>query len=197
MGTVSVERRARLEVTYPRGGRPGHDTTSHAQASEALALAVALLQAARMISVQRILVPLDHSPGLDTILGYACAVARGMNASLTLLHVYEPPNEMVGVVPGATVSGELAADRRAGAALLDQAIETLRGNGVAPVDTILERSSPARQAILDHAQRGGFDLIVMGTHGRKGMARLVMGSVAESVLRDATCPVLTIHLPHE
>lgn len=166
-------------------------------ASEALALAVALLQAAPMTSVQRILVPLDHSPGLDTILGYACAVARGMNASLTLLHVYEPPNEMVGVVPGATVSGELAADRRTGAALLDHAVEILRDHGIAPVDTILERSSPAREAILDHARRSGFDLIIMGTHGRKGVARLVMGSVAESVIRDATCPVLTVHLPDE
>ncbi len=150
-----------------------------------------------MTSVQHILVPLDHSSGLDTILGYACAVARGMNASLTLLHVYEPPNEMVGIVPGATVSGELDADRRSGTALLDQAVGILRDHGITPVDTILERSSPAREAIVDHARRGGFDLIIMGTHARKGVARLILGSVAESVIRDATCPVLTIHLPHE
>lgn len=150
-----------------------------------------------MAQVQRILVPLDHSPGLSSILDYACSIARGMGASLTLLHVYEPPNEMVGIVPGATVSGELAAERRTGTALLDEALEILRSNGTTPVDTILERASPTSGAIIGHAQRGGFDMIIMGTHARKGMSRLIMGSIAESVIRDAPCPVLTIHLPHE
>lgn len=149
-----------------------------------------------MIKVQRILVPLDHSPGLASILDYACAIARGMGAQLTLLHVYEPPNEMVGIVPGATVSGEIAAEHRTGTKLLDEAVEIVRANGIAPVDTVLERASPTSQAIVGHAQRGGFDLIIMGTHARKGVSRLVLGSVAESVIRDAPCPVLTIHLPH-
>lgn len=150
-----------------------------------------------MTKVQRILVPLDHSPGLPSILDYASAIARGVGASLTLLHVYEPPNEMVGIVPGATVSGEIAIERRTGTMLLDEALEILRSSGIAPVDTILERASPTSQAIVGHAQRGGFDLIIMGTHARKGVSRLVMGSIAESVIRGATCPVLTIHLPHE
>ncbi|HEX7837628.1 MAG TPA: universal stress protein [Kofleriaceae bacterium] len=150
-----------------------------------------------MTKVQRILVPLDHSPGLSRVLDYAGAIARGMGAQLTLLHVYEPPNEMIGIVPGATVGGEIAAERRTGATLLEEAVEILRADGIAPADTLLERASPTSQAIIDRAQRGGFDLIIMGTHARKGVSRLVLGSIAESVLRDAPCPVLTIHLPHE
>lgn len=147
--------------------------------------------------VERILVPLDHSPGGHAILDYACAVARGLGASLTLLHVHEPPNEMIGLVPGATVGGELAAEHAAGVALLDRALAILQAHGIEPLDRIVERAASASDAILSHARRGAFDLIVMGTHGRKGLSRLVMGSVAEQVLRDAPCPVLTVHLPHE
>src|ERR1051326_1969289 len=63
-------------------------------------------------NVERILVALDHSPGLEAIVDYACAIARGLGATVSLLHVYEPPNEMVGVVPGATVGGEAAAEQQ-------------------------------------------------------------------------------------
>jgi len=147
--------------------------------------------------VERILVALDHSPVGHAILDYASAVARGLGASLTLLNVHEPPNEMIGVVSGATVGGELVAEHAAGVALLDRALAILAAQGIEPIDRIVERAPSASDAILTHARRGAFDLIVMGTHGRKGLSRLVMGSVAEAVLRDAPCPVLTVHLPHE
>ena len=150
------------------------------------------------MKLERILVPLDHSPGFEAVTDCACAVARGSGASsITLIHVYEPPNEMVGLVPGATVSGELAAEHAAGASILDRASAMIRANGFTAVDQILERSTSASQAIVSHARAGGFDLIVMGTHARKGVSRLVMGSVAEQVVRSAPCPVLTVHLPHE
>jgi nucleotide-binding universal stress UspA family protein len=145
--------------------------------------------------IERILVPLDHSPGGDAILDYACAVARGTNASITLLHVHDPPNEMIGMVPGATVEGETIAEHAAGVALLDRAVELLRGHGITPLDRIVERAASPSDAIVSHARRGAYDLVVMGTHGRKGLSRLVIGSVAEHVLRDAPCPVLTVHLP--
>ncbi|HUJ62249.1 MAG TPA: universal stress protein [Kofleriaceae bacterium] len=146
------------------------------------------------MELKRILVPVDHSPGSDGIVEYACMVARGMTASLTFMHVYEPPNELVGLVPHATVSGELAAERAAGGEVLERAIAISRASGVAPVDTVLERGSPAYRAIVAHARQGKFDLIVMGTHGRSGLSRWVMGSVAEQVLRHAPCPVLLVHL---
>jgi universal stress protein A len=146
------------------------------------------------IQVNRILVPLDHSAGSAPIVEYACAVARGLGASLTFLHVYDPPNEMIGMVPGVTVAGEAAAECDAGVILLDRASEFARANGFTNIDRIVERGAPASQAITAHARDGKFDLIVMGTHGRSGVSRLVMGSVAEQTLRTAPCPVLTVHL---
>ncbi len=143
--------------------------------------------------MERILVPLDHSSASYGVVEYACVIARGMAASLTFMHVYEPPNAMVGVIPGATVGGELDAQHAAGEALLASALSTSRGNGIAS-DRILERATPADEAIVAEARRGKFDLIVMGTHARSGMSRWVMGSVAEQVLRSAPCPVLLVHL---
>lgn len=149
-----------------------------------------------MTQVRRILVPLDHSPGLEAILEYACIVARGVGASVTLLHVYVPPGAMVGIVPGATPERELIADHAAAARLLDRAAEIARSHGLPVVDRIIERASPTSRAIVDQAQQGKFDLIVMGTHARGRLARLVMGSTAENVLLGAPCPVLMVHLPH-
>jgi nucleotide-binding universal stress UspA family protein len=59
---------------------------------------------------------------------------------------------------------------------------------------VVEEGSPAPE-IISLSQGGGFDMIVMGTHGRSGLQHVLMGSVAEAVVRRALCPVLTIHLP--
>ena len=149
-------------------------------------------------TLERILVPLDHSAGLELVVEYACVVAKAIGGSLTLMHVYEPPNEMVGIVPGGTtVMTEVAAEEKAGEGVLERATAIARAAGIATVDRILERAGPAHHAILAHARAGRFDLIVMGTHGRRGVSRLLLGSVAEQVLRSAPCPVLMVHLPHE
>jgi nucleotide-binding universal stress UspA family protein len=146
------------------------------------------------IQVHRILVPLDHSSGSDAVVEYACAVARGLGSTLTLMHVYDPPNEMIGIVPGATVGGETAAEHDAGIALLDHAAMIVRANGFKTVERIIERASSSSHAIVTHARTGAFDLIVMGTHGRSGFKHLVMGSVAEQVIRTTSCPMLLVHL---
>jgi len=145
--------------------------------------------------VERILVPLDHSPGSDAIVESACAVARGLGAELTLMHVYEPPNEVVGMVSGATVGGELAAEHAAGAALLDRAAAILRTHQIGSSGRILERAASPSEAIAHHAQADKFDLIVMGTHARGGVARWALGSVADQVLHASPCPLLLVHLP--
>ncbi len=155
-----------------------------------------MTHAARVQHVERILVPLDHSAGTDAIVDFAAVIARGMGSKITLLHVYEPPNEMVGVVPGATVTGEVAAEQDAGAALLDRAETRVRAAGIA-VDRLVERAAPAAAAIVHHAARGSYDLVVMGTHGRRGVERLLLGSTAEHVMRDAPCPVVAVHLPRD
>ncbi|HEY3805217.1 MAG TPA: universal stress protein [Kofleriaceae bacterium] len=144
--------------------------------------------------MKRILVPVDHSRGSDAIVEYACAVARGLAADLTLLHIYDPPNAAIALVPGATVAGEDAADRQAGTTLLERCAAIATANGFDHVDRIVERADSPSRAIIAQARAGKFDLIVMGTHTRSGMSRLLMGSVAQDVLRGTTCPVLLVHL---
>lgn len=140
----------------------------------------------------RILVPLAHAASNARVLELAATMANGIKATITLLHVYEPPNGMIGIVPGATVEGELEAERAVGEQLLASAQSTLKRAGVAQVTSLLEHAPSAHYAIVMHART--YDLIVMGTHGRRGLQHAVLGSVAEQVLRDAPCPVLTIHL---
>ncbi len=140
----------------------------------------------------RILVPPSHAASNAKVLDLAATMANGMRASVTLLHVYEPPNAMVGIVPGATVEGEAQAERVVGEQLLASAQAALKRAGVAQVTPLLEHAPSAHVAIVMHART--CDLIVMGTHGRRGLEHAVFGSVAEHVIRDAPCPVLTIHL---
>jgi nucleotide-binding universal stress UspA family protein len=140
----------------------------------------------------RILVPLEHSPGNARVLQLAAAMASAMQASITLLHVYDPPNAMVGIVPGASVEDELAADRASGEQLVEGARAVLAGVGFPSVDVVLERQPSVASAILGEARR--FDMIVMGTHGRRGFDRALLGSIAEHVIRSAPCPVVTVHL---
>jgi nucleotide-binding universal stress UspA family protein len=87
--------------------------------------------------MKRILVPVDHSRGSDAIVEYACAVARGLAADLTLLHIYDPPNAAIALVPGATVAGEDAADRQAGTTLLERCAAIATANGFDHVDRMM------------------------------------------------------------
>jgi nucleotide-binding universal stress UspA family protein len=132
----------------------------------------------------RILVPTDFSAPSDAALEYARLFARAWGGALHLLHVtgehLTPPHE------GGDRNAEPAAMRQIRDRLTDddrQRRLTIR---------VVERSAPA-EAILRYAPSAEIDLIVMGTHGRSGVAHLLMGSVAEKVLRSAQCPVLTVH----
>ena len=86
--------------------------------------------------------------------------------------------------------------RSAGEALLQQARQRVEQQGV-PVDTVLIENMDARvaQLVVEHAQAWGADLIVLGTHGRRGLARVFMGSDAEQIARTAPVPVLLVRLP--
>ena len=84
--------------------------------------------------------------------------------------------------------------RSASATCVHGVMPLMSGAGAVSSDTrVLEGFSA--DEIVDHARDEGFDLIVMGTHGRRGLAHVVLGSVAERVLRSACCPVLTVRLP--
>jgi nucleotide-binding universal stress UspA family protein len=142
-----------------------------------------------MSRFQTILHPTDFSPGSAAAFGYACQLARDYDARLIVLHAFGP------VVPmgdeGILVSDNVD-DLRASARKQLDAIRP--PNPTVRLESVV-RDGPSTQAILDAAKEFRADLIVMGTHGRTGFRRLVLGSVIEEVLRKAPCPVLTVKAP--
>jgi len=140
------------------------------------------------MNVKKILFPTDFSPASEAAFGYATSLARATDATLLILHVEEP------VVPYG--AGEvLMTDAPTEGAR--QKLETVVPNDRSvKVEHRLVLGSPADQ-IVRIAEDDNVKLIVMGTHGRSGLSRLIMGSVAEEVVRRAVCPVLTLKQPHE
>jgi nucleotide-binding universal stress UspA family protein len=134
----------------------------------------------------RILVPFDFSPASDEALNFARLFARTWDSELHLLHV---------------TGGRLTPPHGPDAAHAEPAAMLQIRDRFAGKDRprrlkirVVERASPP-DAILSYARSAAADLIVMGTHGRTGVAHLVMGSVAETVVRKAPCPVLTVQRP--
>ena len=146
-----------------------------------------------MIALKRILVPTDFSETSEAALKYGVALARAFKGQLYLLHVPEhrggaPEADPIGLVGETT---QTAAHERLVALLTEQEIQELRP------ERVLQGGKPDH-AIVQYAKEHEIDLIVMGTHGREGVARVLIGSVAEKVVRRAPCPVLTVHHPeHE
>ena len=145
------------------------------------------------IAISHILVPVDFSPHSLLSLEYASALASRFGASLELLHIVEDP-----ATAGAwAAEGAVLDVAEIRAALVDEAerrlaeyrnqLEQLN----VPIVTTVRIGPPAR-AIVDYAQAAGMDLIVVGTHGRSGFAHMFLGSVAERVVRHASCPVVTV-----
>ena len=145
-----------------------------------------------MLRIRNVLTPFDFSESSAGALKLAAALADDYGARLTLLHVAAaPPVGMIGEIPvamSANESAEYMAELR----------RRLREVEVEPVavavDRVLVEGDPATE-ILAAAERIGADLIVLGTHGRTGISRLLMGSVAEHVVRRATVPVMLAKAP--
>jgi nucleotide-binding universal stress UspA family protein len=141
-----------------------------------------------MLVLKTILHPTDFSPQSEHAFHLACSVARDHGGRLILLHVAPSPEVIMGefgMAPPATNDDEVLHRR------LNQI--QLAGPTI-PVDRKVVHGDPADQ-ILAVARASKCDLIVMGTHGRTGLGRLLMGSVAEQVMRKAPCPVLTVKSP--
>ncbi len=139
-----------------------------------------------MQQIQRILYPTDFSERATAAFPLACALARDHGAQLLVLHV-KPPVVIVGVL----VAPEPPELRQQ----LHEQLNRLRpADPNVRVEHQLLEGEPARE-ILRLAREANCDLIVMGTHGRTGLPRLLLGSVAEEVMRKAACPVLTVKVP--
>lgn len=140
---------------------------------------------------QRILAPVDGSPGSLRSLDEAARLARATGAKLNVMHVV---NEIV-VDPSYSEAlyFEVERLRKAGFAILDAAQASARQQGVEAEAKLSETlGGRAADAILEHAAKWGADVIVMGTHGRRGLRRLAMGSDAEFVVRRSPVPVLIV-----
>jgi len=143
--------------------------------------------------IKRIVVPVDFSDDSLKALAYARDIAKAFGAELLLLYVVEPvyyatPADMYVTTPNMTML--LDEQRQIGAKQLGKLIADLGKKGQR-VRGMVKTGSPA-QVIADTAKSTHADLIVMATHGRSGLAHIIMGSVSEKVVRHASCPVLTV-----
>jgi glycine betaine transporter len=144
-------------------------------------------------AVTRILVPVDFSPHSERAVQYAATLADRLGASLKLIHVVEDPyasgawSSEVFTPNIPELLDTLIADSRRRLAALKEVL--VRDGQRAEIEVIKGNSA---DSIVEHAKEGRFDLIVMGTHGRRGVAHAILGSVAERVVRTAGCPVLTV-----
>jgi nucleotide-binding universal stress UspA family protein len=133
-----------------------------------------------MIHVKKILYPTDFSSYSNQAYLHAVALAENHGASLTIVYVFAPGADD-------TANG----DRRFWRNQLEQIRPT---NPNIPVHHVFLEGDPAGE-IVRYARDTSIDVIVLGTHGRTGVERLLMGSVAEKVMRDAPCSVLVVKLP--
>jgi nucleotide-binding universal stress UspA family protein len=144
---------------------------------------------------RKILVPIDFSEPARTALHYARELALQSSAELHLVHVGEDPMLLAGwpalpVDSTTEIGEEAAAIRRQLTELLTADDRTRLKSGVHVIV-----GQPTGLAISRFASEGEYELIVIGTHGRGGLTHILMGSVAEQVVRSAPCPVLTIRHP--
>ncbi len=147
--------------------------------------------AAPPIPIRHILAPVDFSsPSLDS-LEYAIQLANGLGAKVTLVHVLEPV--YYDLERGLGSIEQEARKREHWKKQLTELTDLVKSFGL-PAAFEIAGGVPS-DAILSCGVRSGCDLIVMGTHGRRGVSRIRFGSVAEAVLRRATCPVLTVKTP--
>jgi nucleotide-binding universal stress UspA family protein len=141
---------------------------------------------------KNILVPHDLSEGADEALDYACELAGRFGARVHLLNVIGVPALGVpelGVALASSVIDQLVRDNQNA---LDRVAD--RKRGTVDIGDVMLRTGDARDIINQTAKELDVDLIVMSTHGRRGVSRALLGSVTESVVRSAPCPVLTVRV---
>ena len=152
-----------------------------------------------MITLKNILVATDFSEPSEAALLYGQALARTFKATLHVLHVVDSVSSVVygaeaysASIPEMQQEIEDSARKQIADLLVDNDEDAL------PTRQVLLTSHAPASTIVEYAGQEGIDLIVTGTHGRGGVAHLLMGSVAERVVRTAPCPVLTVRHPeHE
>jgi nucleotide-binding universal stress UspA family protein len=148
-----------------------------------------------MIALKQVLVATDFGEASDAALLYGRTIAMKFGATLHVVHVADNVfthafgPESTALLPTIQTDIERAARQR-----LTELLTDSDRSGPPTKSMVLTASAPAF-AIVDYATDNDIDLIILGTHGRKGLEHVVLGSVAEKVVRMAPCPVLTVHHP--
>jgi nucleotide-binding universal stress UspA family protein len=149
-----------------------------------------------MPAPSRILVPVDLSEGSQALIDYAIQLAKPFNAALEIIHAWEPPQyvapDLLVAAPGWNSQSleQVAVD--AASKELNALVEKVANAGLPIKHRVVV--GEAASTVLRLAEEGKHDLIIMGTHGRRGLPRLLLGSVAQKIVARAHCPVLTVHL---
>jgi nucleotide-binding universal stress UspA family protein len=147
---------------------------------------------------KRILVSIDGSTTSDKGLDEAIKLAKLCGATLRLVHMVDPIPFTVGYEAlGRQTAKDIAAIEQAGQALLDAGKQRAMAAGAKSVETVLVELTTARisDRIVEQAKAWDADLIVIGTHGRRGVGRMLLGSDAEQTVRIAPVPVLLVRAP--
>jgi universal stress protein A len=146
-----------------------------------------------MMTIHNILVATDFSDTSTAALTHARELARAFNGTLHVLHVTgNVVAEAIGIEGYTTDWAALQEEVDAAARKQLEGLVTEDDRRALSAKAIVIMSNSPAQAIVSYANDAHIDLIVVGTHGRGGMAHLLMGSVAERVVRTAPCPVLTV-----
>jgi nucleotide-binding universal stress UspA family protein len=139
----------------------------------------------------RLLACVDFSPVTRDVLAHTERLARGLGAEVTLLHVAAPDPAFVGYDPGPqSVRDNVARELREEHREIEELAEALRKAGIVVLPLMVQGAAEAR--ILEHAERQHADFIVLGSHGHGALYDLLVGSVADGVLRHARVPVVMV-----
>ncbi len=146
--------------------------------------------------IKKILFATDFSEGSSNALPYAVDMAKQYGARLYLIHViYDVAKTAGWYVPHSSIDEIYADMKKAAEAELGKTfIEEMRG--FREIERVVLTGIPYEE-ITKFAEENGIDLIVLGTHGRRGIDRVLFGSTAEQVVRNASCPVLSVRLPRQ
>lgn len=148
-----------------------------------------------MLSIKKILIPIDGSESSLEALRYASSFAREFNITVYLMTVVESHHSIYDVYADQNVLLQRESDILAIVnARLEETEKKAKEIGIKNIKTV-SQSGITYQKITEFAAEENIDLIVMGTHGRSGIAHFLIGSVTEKVIRTAPCPVLVIR-PH-
>jgi nucleotide-binding universal stress UspA family protein len=143
----------------------------------------------------RILVAVDGSPTSDHALRHAIGLAKELTAELRVVHVIDMGVLVLAPELAIDIGAITQAHRAAGERMLKSARDACRTAGIEAETRLLETGTPAQRiatVIADEAAAWPADVVVAGTHGRSGVQRLLLGSVAESIVRISPTPVLLI-----